>query len=76
MSRLTIDKDDSFAELGRQVRVLPLVSSAHADSLQLLPNLPKTVDPNTVTLSNAPTGGDAKRLVDIASFKVGQIGLK
>ncbi|KAF6841220.1 endoplasmic reticulum and nuclear membrane proteinc [Colletotrichum plurivorum] len=60
MSRLTIDKDDSFAELGRQ----------------LLPNLPKTVDPNTITLSNAPTGGDAKRLVDIASFKVGQIGLK
>lgn len=27
-------------------------------------------------MSNAPTGGDAKKLVDIASFKVGQIGLK
>ncbi|KAL0938957.1 endoplasmic reticulum and nuclear membrane proteinc [Colletotrichum truncatum] len=60
MSRLTIDKDDTFGELGRQ----------------LLPNLPKTVDPNTITLSNAPTGGDAKKLVDIDSFKVGQIGLK
>ncbi|TID04718.1 Nuclear protein localization protein 4 [Colletotrichum higginsianum] len=53
MSRLTIDKDASFGELGRL-----------------------TVDPNTITLSNAPTGGDAKNLVEIASFKVGQIGLK
>ncbi|KAJ0380684.1 nuclear protein localization protein 4 [Colletotrichum chrysophilum] len=60
MSRLTIDKDETFGELGRQ----------------LLPNLPKTVDPSTITLSNAPTGGDAKKLVDITNFKIGQIGLK
>lgn len=59
-SRLNIDANDTFGHLG---------------SL-LIPNLPETVDPNSITLSNAPTGGDAKNLVEIASFKVGQIGLK
>jgi hypothetical protein len=34
------------------------------------------VDPATIALSNAPNGGDSKKLVDIANFKVGQIGLK
>lgn len=43
---------------------------------QLLEQLPKTVDPKTITLSNAPNGGDSKRLGDIVNFKVGQIGLK
>lgn len=42
----------------------------------MLPQLPATVDPKTITMSNSPTGGDAKRLADIANFKVGQIGLK
>jgi hypothetical protein len=43
---------------------------------QLLPNLPKTVDPATITLSNAPSGGDSKKLQEIARFKIGQIGLR
>ncbi|ODA81977.1 hypothetical protein RJ55_00482 [Drechmeria coniospora] len=60
MVRLTVEPTSSFGELGQQ----------------LLPQLPSTVDPSTVTLSNAPTGGDAKKLTDIASFKVAQIGLK
>ncbi|KAK1690707.1 NPL4 family protein [Colletotrichum godetiae] len=59
-SRLNIDANDTFGHLGKL----------------LIPNLPETVDPNSITLSNAPTGGDAKNLVEIASFKVGQIGLK
>jgi len=45
-------------------------------SCQILPQLPDTVDPRTLTLSNAPTGGDVKYLKDIANFKIGQVGLK
>lgn len=60
MFRLTVEKDDTFADLGRQ----------------LLPKLPPTVDPKTVTLSNHPTGSDAKNLSEVAKFKVGQVGLK
>ena len=44
--------------------------------MQLLPQLPSTVDARTITLSNAPTGGDSKNLVEIAGVKIGQIGLK
>ncbi|KAL2756409.1 hypothetical protein ACRALDRAFT_2103910 [Sodiomyces alcalophilus JCM 7366] len=60
MARLTLDQHTSFGELGQQ----------------LLPTLPDTVDPDTITLSNSPNGGDSKRLRDITSFKLGQIGLK
>ncbi|KAH7022606.1 NPL4 family-domain-containing protein [Ilyonectria destructans] len=60
MARLTIEPTTTFGELGRI----------------LLEQLPKTVDPKTITLSNAPNGGDSKRLGDIINFKVGQIGLK
>ncbi|CRK23296.1 hypothetical protein BN1708_013664 [Verticillium longisporum] len=60
MTRLTLDQNDNFGDLGRQ----------------LLPNLPTTVDPTTITLSNNPNGNDSKRLGDIANFKLGQIGLK
>ncbi|KAB5580446.1 nuclear protein localization protein 4 [Coniochaeta sp. 2T2.1] len=59
MQRLTVEKDDTFGDLGRK----------------LLPNLPATIDPTTITLSNAPSGGDSKRLQDIAKYKLGQIGL-
>lgn len=45
-------------------------------SSQLLEHLPKTVDPKTIAMSNAPHGGDSKRLGDIINFKIGQIGLK
>ncbi|KAH7368964.1 nuclear protein localization protein 4 [Plectosphaerella cucumerina] len=60
MVRLELKQDDTFGDLGRE----------------LLPKLPEGVDPSSITLSNAPTGGDAKYIKDIASFKVGQIGLK
>ncbi|KAG5995462.1 nuclear protein localization protein 4 [Claviceps spartinae] len=59
-SRLTVEQSTTFGELGDQ----------------LLPNLPSTVDPDTITLSNSPNGGDAKKLVEIKKFPVGKIGLK
>ncbi|KAK0628433.1 nuclear protein localization protein 4 [Bombardia bombarda] len=59
MFRLTVDKEDTFGDLGRQ----------------LLPQLPPTVDPKTITLSNQPNGGDSKKIGEIAKFKIGQIGL-
>ncbi|KAH7274486.1 nuclear protein localization protein 4, variant 2 [Fusarium solani] len=60
MARLTVEPTTTFGDLGKQ----------------LLDQLPKTVDPTTISLSNAPNGGDSKRLADIINFKVGQIGLK
>ncbi|QPH00263.1 nuclear protein localization protein 4 [Epichloe festucae Fl1] len=60
MIRLTVEQSTTFGELGDQ----------------LLPQLPNTVDPKTITFSNSPSGGDAKVLVEINKFKVGQIGLK
>ncbi|KAJ9142135.1 Npl4 family protein [Pleurostoma richardsiae] len=59
MVRVTVEKTDTFAELGRQ----------------LLPHLPPTVDPRTITLSNSPSGGDAKKIGEVANFQIGQIGL-
>jgi len=43
---------------------------------QLLPKLPSTVDPKTITLSNQPNGGDSKKIGEIAKYKLGQIGLR
>ncbi|OAA49469.1 NPL4 family protein [Metarhizium rileyi] len=60
MIRLTVEQTTTFGELGDQ----------------LLSHLPSTIDAKTITFSNAPNGGDAKILVEIANFKVGQIGLK
>ncbi|KAF4587866.1 NPL4 family protein [Ophiocordyceps camponoti-floridani] len=60
MIRLTVDQGTTFGELGQK----------------LMPQLPSSVDAGSVSMSNAPTGGDAKKLVDIANFKVGQIGLR
>ncbi|PHH84979.1 hypothetical protein CDD83_1082 [Cordyceps sp. RAO-2017] len=60
MVRLTVETSTTFGELGQK----------------LVPQLPSTVDPRSLTMSNAPTGGDAKKLMDIANFKVAQIGLK
>ncbi|KAL1882711.1 hypothetical protein VTK73DRAFT_1231 [Phialemonium thermophilum] len=59
MLRLSVEKDETFGDLGQK----------------LLPKLPANVDSSTLTLSNAPSGGDSKRLHDIAKYKVGQIGL-
>lgn len=60
MARLTVEPTTTFGELGKM----------------LMLQLPDIVDPRTITLSNAPNGGDSKRLGDILNFKVGQIGLK
>ncbi|KAI1756686.1 NPL4 family-domain-containing protein [Xylaria castorea] len=59
MIRITIDKNDSMGDLGRQ----------------LLPQLPSTVDPDTITISPSPQAKDSKKLIDIARVKLGQIGL-
>ncbi|KXX83088.1 Nuclear protein localization protein 4 [Madurella mycetomatis] len=60
MFRLTVEKDDTFGELTRK----------------LLPNLPPTVDPQTITLSNQPNGGDSKNVGEIAKVKISQVGLR
>ncbi|KAI0397893.1 NPL4 family-domain-containing protein [Xylariaceae sp. FL0594] len=59
MLRITVDKNDTFTDLGRQ----------------LLPQLPSTVDPNTITMSPNPLSKDSRRLKDIAQVKLSQIGL-
>lgn len=55
---------------------LSSMQTPETDFVQLLPTLPDTVDPDTITLANSPSGGDSKHLRDIASFKLAQIGLK
>lgn len=77
MARLTVEPTTTFGDLGKQVRAsIHYYAHSQLTLLQLLQQLPKTVDPKTITLSNAPNGGDSKRLGDIISFKVSQIGLK
>ena len=44
--------------------------------MELSEVLPDTVDFNTLTLSNAPVGGDMKLIKDILPFKIAQIGVK
>lgn len=44
--------------------------------VQLVPQLPATVDPNTITMSPNPQAKDSRRFKDIARVKLGQIGLK
>ncbi|KAG7292214.1 nuclear protein localization protein 4 [Staphylotrichum longicolle] len=60
MFRLSVEPDDTFGHL--------------AD--QLVPQLPATVDPQTITLSNHPTGTDAKKIAEISRFKISQVGLR
>ncbi|KAI1174963.1 polyubiquitin-tagged protein recognition complex, Npl4 component [Nemania sp. FL0916] len=43
--------------------------------MQLVPQLPPTVDPNTITMSPNPQATDSRRLKDIARVRLGQIGL-
>ncbi|KAI0889989.1 polyubiquitin-tagged protein recognition complex, Npl4 component [Annulohypoxylon maeteangense] len=59
MIRLNIEKDDTFADLGRL----------------LVPQLPSTVDPNSISMSPDPQASDSKKLTDIARYKLAQIGL-
>jgi len=57
--RITVEPTDTFARLGEKLSEV----------------LPATVDFNTLTLSNAPAGGDIKLLKEIARHRVSQIGL-
>ncbi|KAL2065092.1 hypothetical protein VTL71DRAFT_4232 [Oculimacula yallundae] len=59
MYRITVEPSVTFAILGNKL-------------VEVLPN---TVDFNTLTLSNQPSGGDSKLLKDITRHKVSQIGL-
>ena len=48
-----------------------------ANGFQLLPKLPATVDPKTITMSNSPgSSGDKKNLAEIQKFPIGRIGLR
>lgn len=77
MARLSCEPTTTFGDLGKQVFHPVSSFQTHTDLLrQLLSQIPATVDPTTIALSNAPTGGDSKRMADIAKFKVAQIGLK
>ncbi|KAI0141366.1 nuclear protein localization protein 4 [Pestalotiopsis sp. NC0098] len=60
MKRVTVEPSDTFGDLGRL----------------LVEELPPTVAPETIAMSNTPSGGEKKRLVEIAKFKLSQIGLK
>jgi nuclear protein localization family protein 4 len=74
--RITVEPHDTFGKLGEKVYGHYRCNMIHANSLQLLNVLPETVDFNTLTLSNAPAGGEVKLLKEIASFPVAKIGLK
>jgi nuclear protein localization family protein 4 len=52
--------------------------SGHDQQLivQLLPLLPATVDPTTITVSNSPKGDDSKFLHQVAKYTISHIGLK
>lgn len=58
--RITVEPADTFASFGQKLSEV----------------LPDNVDYNTLTLSNAPAGGDVKLLKDIVKYKVSQIGLR
>ncbi|KAI1208840.1 polyubiquitin-tagged protein recognition complex, Npl4 component [Annulohypoxylon truncatum] len=59
MIRINIEKDDTFADLGRL----------------LVAQLPPTVDPSSISMSPDPQAKDSKKLKDIARYKLAQIGL-
>ena len=74
--RITVEPSDTFARLGQKVRNRCSWIQAHAaNNFQLSEVLPKTVDFDTLTLSNAPVNGDVKLLKEIARHKVSAIGL-
>lgn len=58
--RINIEESETFGQLAEKLHAV----------------LPDKVDFNTLTLSNAPAGGDRKLIKDILSFKVAQIGVK
>lgn len=60
MLRVTVDKNETFADLTKK----------------FLPQLPPTVDPNTITFSNTPGGNDQKSFPEIAHITMAQAPLK
>ncbi|PQE20913.1 Nuclear localization 4 protein [Rutstroemia sp. NJR-2017a BBW] len=58
--RITVEPNDNFGQVGEK----------------LVKVLPDNIDINTLTVSNAPTGGDVKLLREIVKAKISQIGLK
>lgn len=49
---------------------------AFANCLQLLPKLPPTVDPTTITVSNNPGNkGEKRKVADVAGVPISQTGL-
>ncbi|EFX00781.1 endoplasmic reticulum and nuclear membrane proteinc [Grosmannia clavigera kw1407] len=60
MIRQEASKDDTFGDI----------------MLKLLPQLPSTVDPRTITVSNSPgSRGDRKKVAEVANVLISQIGL-
>jgi len=43
---------------------------------KLLPNLPPTVDPKSLTMSPSPGAGNKKKMSEIADVVLGRTGLK
>ncbi|KAI2638184.1 NPL4 family-domain-containing protein [Xylaria nigripes] len=60
MIRITIDKNETVGDLGHQ----------------LVPQLPSTVDPSTITMSPNPQGKDARKLKDIAGYALSRLRLE
>ncbi|OAA63678.1 endoplasmic reticulum and nuclear membrane proteinc [Niveomyces insectorum RCEF 264] len=60
MIRQDAEKDDTFGDVMRE----------------LLPKLPPTVDPKTITVANSPgSRGEKRRVADVANVLIGQAGL-
>lgn len=59
MLRVTVDKNETFADLTKK----------------FLPQLPPSVDPNTITFSNTPGGNDQKSFPEIAHITMAQVPL-
>jgi nuclear protein localization family protein 4 len=60
MLRLTVENSDTFGKLAQE----------------LASKLPDDVDMATLTMSNAPNGGDSKSIQAVAQVPVGKIGLR
>ncbi|KAI9680018.1 MAG: nuclear protein localization protein 4 [Caeruleum heppii] len=58
--RLTVNPTDEFTSL----------------QTKLLEQLPEKIDPSSITLSNKPAGGQARRLKDLRGLKIQDPGLK
>ncbi|KAI9813080.1 MAG: nuclear protein localization protein 4 [Pycnora praestabilis] len=67
--RLTVQPKDQFTSLLSQEKLLTALYE------KILENIPKTVDPSTVTLSNKPTGGEERLISSLKDVTVERVGL-